>query len=111
MNDSDRKQQQDSPVPAGLPADQPDGITAHDRRCRRCPKLGHQVEFVYCRQPGGELPCSKILDCWWETFDVEAFLRAHYTPEQIALIHRSAQDKRITLLELIEQARRRTGGQ
>ncbi len=110
MNDSDRPRPSEAPAPSGTGGDL-GGITAHDRRCRRCPKLGHQVEFVYCRQPGGELPCSKLLDCWWETFDAEAFLRAHYTPEQIALIHRSAKDKRVTLWELIEQARRRTGGQ
>ena len=82
-------------------------ITIHDHRRRRCPRLGHELEFSYCRLPGQALPCTKIFDCWWETFDVAAFMREHFSPEQIERIGRPAKDKALALVELIEQARKR----
>lgn len=82
-----------------------DEIDSHDPRQRRCPKLGHQVPFSYCRQPAANLPCGRILDCWWETFDVQAFLRAHYSDEDIREILTPRKDKRVSLVELIEKAR------
>ncbi len=82
-------------------------IDEHDRRERRCPRLGHPVPFSYCRKPGRDLPCRRIFDCWWETFDVEGFVRAHWTEEEIARILAPPKDKVSTLVELIEQARRR----
>jgi len=84
-------------------------ITAHDGRRRRCPRLGHEVTFGYCRQPGRPLPCARITDCWWEAFDVAAFLRAHYTAAQIEQILAPAPPKARTLVELIQQARQRGG--
>jgi hypothetical protein len=83
-------------------------IDAHDGRERRCPILGHDVHFSYCRHPGQELPCRKVLDCWWEAFGVEAFLRSHFTGEQIAGILAPPKPKVATLVDLIDQARKRT---
>ncbi len=83
-----------------------DRITAHDGRRRRCPMLGHDVPFSYCRAPGRQLPCSRILDCWWETFDVETFLRGHFSEDQIAEVLAPRKDKAATLIELIEKARK-----
>jgi len=83
-----------------------DDITAHDDQTRRCPMLGHDLTFAYCRAPGRPLPCSKIGDCWWETFDVEAFVRAHYTEEQVAQLLATPKPKMLSIVELIEKARR-----
>jgi len=68
------------------------------------------VAFSYCRAPGRELPCARIGDCWWETFDVEAFVRAHYSAEQIEQILASPPDKMNSIMELIERARKASGG-
>jgi len=68
--------------------------------------LGHTVPFSYCRAPGRDLPCGRIFDCWWETFDVVAFIRAHFSEADIARITAPPPDKRATLVELIERARR-----
>lgn len=81
-------------------------ITAHDGRLRRCPMLGHDVPFSYCRTPGHELPCPKIGDCWWETFDVETFIRRHFSQQDIARMLAARQDKAATIVELIEKARK-----
>ena len=84
-------------------------IACEDRRARRCPMLGHDVHFGYCRAPGRELPCGKVFDCWWELFDVEAFVRAHYSQEDIARVLGPRQDKVATLVDLIRKAQARTG--
>jgi SH3-like domain-containing protein len=69
--------------------------------------LGHDVPFSYCREPGREVPCGRVMDCWREVFDVEGWVQSHFTAAQIAEITAPRQDKVATLVELIEQARRR----
>jgi hypothetical protein len=84
-------------------------IDSHDHRLRRCPMLGHEVAFSYCRAPGSQTPCRKIFDCWWETFDVEAFVRSCYGEEKIAEITAPPKQKVLSLVDLIEQARKEKG--
>ena len=79
-------------------------IDQNDHRCLRCRMLGHEVKFSYCRQPGREIPCGKIFDCWFETFDVKEFIHSHYTQEQIQQILAPAPAKMSSLLDLIRQA-------
>lgn len=75
----------------------------------RCPRLGHQISFSYCRQERGELPCFKTLDCWFEHFDVDGFFRQELTEEQWErAFSRSSKTKMMSLLDLIEQAKQRT---
>jgi hypothetical protein len=86
-----------------------DAIAAHDARTRPCPMLGHEVPFAYCRAPGRLLPCGKTADCWWQTFDVDTYLRAHWSPEQLAQILAARPDKVCSLVELIAKARAAAG--
>ncbi len=79
-------------------------LTSQDHRSRRCPMLGHVLEFSYCRAPGSGTPCRKILDCWWETFDVKSFLCAHYGDDLIAEITAPPQEKVLSLIEMIRKA-------
>jgi hypothetical protein len=75
----------------------------------RCPRLGHQISFSYCLAERGELPCFKALDCWFEHFDVEGYFRGRLTEEQMEkAFSRSGHSKMMSLLDLIEQAKRRT---
>jgi len=67
--------------------------------------LGHEVPFSYCRSPAAELPCRKIFDCWWEAFDVEGFIREHFSPQQVSKILVPSKPKTATIVELIEKAR------
>ena len=82
-------------------------ITGHDTKKRRCPQLGHEVHFSYCRMPGSETPCRKIFDCWWESLDITSFVTDHYDEATVQRISAPPPPKTDTLLELIEQARRR----
>ena len=83
------------------------GIERHDRRTRRCPMLGHVIEFAYCRAPGSETPCRKIFDCWWEEFDVVDFVRLNYGEEGMRRILEPPKQKVQSLADLIAQARRK----
>ncbi|MGD2173812.1 MAG: hypothetical protein PVJ27_00270 [Candidatus Brocadiaceae bacterium] len=83
-------------------------LEEHDERTRRCPRLGHQVRFHYCRTQEGSSLCLRILDCWWEAFDVQSFLREHYPAEELKRIRRhEPRDKVTNILDIIQQARRR----
>ena len=79
-----------------------------DHRQRRCPKLGHEVQFRYCRTQEANRLCPRILDCWWELFEVEGFLSSCYASEEVERLARPAlQPKLSTILELIEAAKAR----
>jgi hypothetical protein len=79
---------------------------------RRCPRLGGEVAFDYCKVCGeGHTPCFKVLDCWWERFDVAAHMQACLTPAAFAALtaRRPPPDKVASLVDLIRQARERAG--
>jgi len=82
-------------------------IASQDGRKRRCPMLGHEVTFAYCRAPGAALPCRKVFDCWWETFDVVAFIERHYSGADVEAIRAPRADKAVTIVELIRRAQQR----
>jgi hypothetical protein len=77
---------------------------------RRCPRLGGDVAFGYCTVCGeGETPCFKVFDCWWERFDVVAYLQACLPPDAFdALSACRPQPKLTSLVDLIRQAQART---
>ena len=81
-------------------------------RKRRCPRLGHEVGFRYCLMAGEEhSACWKTIDCWWEIFDVHMYLKNNLPEEQYQRLAAGGppKNKVTSLLELVEQARKRTG--
>ena len=77
------------------------------RLVRRCPRLGSSVPFQYCRICGDyQQPCFKILDCWWEHFDVVRYLKDHLPEEQFNRLMAAQPKPKIgSLVELIERAK------
>jgi hypothetical protein len=74
---------------------------------RRCPRLGHQIAFSYCRRENSGLPCFKTLDCWFEYFQVDVFLKdALSADEWQKAFERPPKPKMLSLVELIEQAQK-----
>ncbi|MCU0585404.1 MAG: hypothetical protein MUC46_04955 [Desulfobacterales bacterium] len=74
---------------------------------RRCPRLGGPVTFGYCMgcEPGG--PCLKVIDCWWETFDIIGYLQDHLPADQFqSLMGARPKPKIAALVELIEKIRK-----
>lgn len=76
---------------------------------RRCPRLGSMIPYKYCMISGEDsLPCFKILDCWWETFDVESYLKENVPAEifdQLALAR--PREKVASLVDIAEKAKDR----
>ena len=81
---------------------------ATDTRERRCPRLGGPVPFKYCMDQGGNTgPCFKIRDCWWEEFDIQAYLEEHLSPKELEkLMAAKPPSKVASLVDLIEQAKK-----
>jgi len=79
-------------------------------KTRRCPRLGHEIAFAYCLtcgEVGG--PCWKVADCWWEYFDVVAYLKENFPADRVAaLLNARPKPKIASILELIQQAQERT---
>lgn len=74
----------------------------------RCPKLGHQVNFGYCRRESGTLPCAKALACWSHRFPVELLLRTLLGDELFEKTFCAAPKSRVeNLMEAIESAKAR----
>lgn len=79
---------------------------------RRCPRLGSPIEFGYCLSAGDDKQaCWKIFDCWWEIFDVAAYLRNSLPAQEFEQLQAKAaappKNKLTGILEIAEQARKR----
>lgn len=86
-------------------------IEIHDDKVMYCRMLGHEVPFKYCRTGATGQVCRRIFDCWFQTFDVASFMRAHYTDAEIQSILAPPKPKMATLAELIRQAQNNPKGQ
>ena len=76
----------------------------------RCPRLGHQINFKYCRKENSGLPCFKTLDCWYNYFDVQSFLEDKLSKEDFKKTFISkGPPKVLSLLDLIEKAKAKKG--
>jgi hypothetical protein len=78
-----------------------------DKQEGYCKMLGHFLTFDYCRSVNKGLPCSKVLDCWFQIFPVQEFIDKHYSAEEQKKIFESPKSKILTLTEILEQAQQR----
>jgi len=73
----------------------------------RCPRLGQQIHFSYCRQENLGLPCFKTPDCWHVHFQVVAYLKHELSAaEWQEAFEKPPTPKIISIAELIEKAQR-----
>lgn len=72
----------------------------------RCPRLGSIISFRYCLISGEEdMPCFKILDCWWEIFDVQTYLRQNLPAGVYEnLLRAQPRPKVASIVEIAEKA-------
>jgi hypothetical protein len=80
-----------------------------EKKTRRCPRLGSPVPFSYCMEcSDNHLPCWKVIDCWWELFDIKSYLKEHLSAENFQeLVNQQPKEKVTSILELIEKAKNR----
>jgi hypothetical protein len=82
-------------------------IAVFDEKAGYCRILGHHLRFSYCRSCREGLPCFKILDCWFEKFDVRTFIEENFSSEEIGQFLSPPKPKVQTLMTLIRQAQER----
>lgn len=79
-------------------------IEKHDNEKLYCRMLGHHLTFEYCRKTAEGIPCRKIFDCWYNTFDIEKFMKANFSEDQIKAVLAPPKPKMTSLIELIQKA-------
>jgi len=82
-------------------------IEENDALIIRCPQLGGEVPFHYCRTVNEDLPCRRIILCWEFRIEISKFLGEHYSIEQIQCALAPPTKTRLeTIIELIEKAKK-----
>jgi len=82
-------------------------IDVYDHLGIRCPRLGGQVTFAYCRVEGGELPCIRIVACWQSCLPIAEYLRDRLAPDQLErFAEQKPKERIVTLVELIDAAKK-----
>jgi hypothetical protein len=81
-------------------------IEEHDALVIRCPQLGGDIPFRYCRTVNENLPCRKIMVCWEFRVDISKFLGQNYSVDQVQRALAPPTKTRLdTILEMIEKAK------
>jgi hypothetical protein len=81
-------------------------VEEHDDLIIRCPQLGGEVPFHYCRTVNEDLPCRRIIICWEFRIEISKFLSNHYSLDQIQRALAPPTKTRVeTILDLIEKAK------
>ena len=82
-------------------------IEESDALIIRCPMLGGEVPFQYCRTVNENLPCGRIIICWEFRIEIGKFLNEHYSIDEIQMALAPPAKTRVeTLVELIEKAKK-----
>ena len=81
-------------------------LEEHDNLIIRCPQLGGEVPFKYCRTMNEDLPCRRMMACWEFRVEISKFLSKHYSIDQIQRALSQPTKSRVeTIIELIEKAK------
>ncbi len=81
-------------------------IEQYDDKTIRCPRVGGEVNFRFCRFENNMLPCRFIAGCWQGQMDIEALLQEHYSEEELDRIFAPPKPKIESLVGLIEKVRK-----
>ncbi|MBW2527524.1 MAG: hypothetical protein JRI23_25305 [Deltaproteobacteria bacterium] len=80
---------------------------AFDHVAVRCPKLGSEVTFGYCRSVSSGLPCERTLGCFEGLLPAEQYFRRVLKEETYErCFHSPPKDRYGALLETVAQAKR-----
>ena len=81
-------------------------IEDYDEKTIRCPRVGGDVTFKYCRFENKMLPCKWIIGCWRMYIDINKFLEDYYSKEELDQIFALPKPKIQGLVGLIEKAKK-----
>ena len=88
-------------------AEKPAGIDRYDHKESYCRKLGHILQFKYCRSAQQGIPCAKIMDCWIGKLPVRQFIMSHYQG-QMEEIFRPPSAKISSILEIVDRVKKQS---
>lgn len=71
--------------------------------------LGHVLPFHYCRTMNGNLPCGRILDCWFKRLPIREFVEVNYSAEERESVFQPPKPKMVSLVEIVEKVRMQAG--
>jgi hypothetical protein len=78
----------------------------YDDKTMRCPRVGGEITFRFCRFENNMLPCRFIAGCWQGQMDIEAFLDEHYSEEDLNRIFAPPKPKMESLVDLMEKVKK-----
>ena len=78
-------------------------IQKYDGQEIYCRKLGHHVQFKYCRQEQQQLSCVALKRCWQTRIPVEEFVANSFSPDEIAYLDEPQVSKISTILDIIQR--------
>jgi hypothetical protein len=81
-------------------------IEQYDEKTIRCPRVGGDVNFRFCRFENNMLPCRWIVGCWKGRVDIDTFLEENYPKEELQRIFVPPRPKMESLVELVEEAKK-----
>jgi hypothetical protein len=81
-------------------------IEDYDEKTIRCPRVGGDVTFKYCRFENNMLPCKWIVGCWRMYIDINKFLEDYYSNEELDQIFALPKPKIQGLVSMIEKAKK-----
>jgi len=81
-------------------------IEQYDNTMIRCPRIGGEVNFLFCRTENNMLPCRWIIGCWKGRMEIQTFLEDHYTEEELEKIFIPPKPKMESLVTLVEKAKK-----
>jgi hypothetical protein len=84
-------------------------IEEHDHKTIRCPRVGGQVNFKFCRFENNMLPCRWIVGCWQGQMDINKLLEDHYSKKELDQIFALPKPKLQSLVDLMEKAKKVKG--
>ncbi len=78
----------------------------YDDKTIRCPRVGGEVNFRFCRFENNMLPCRWIVGGWEMRVDMNKFMTDHYSKEEMDRIFTPPRPKIESLLNLVEDAKK-----
>ena len=78
-------------------------IQKYDGQEIYCRKLGHHLQFKYCRQEQQQLPCAALKRCWQSRIPVDEFLAHSFSEDEIAYLDEPQVSKVSTILDIIQK--------
>jgi hypothetical protein len=81
-------------------------IEQYDDNMIRCPRIGGEVSFLFCRTENNMLPCRWIAGCWKGLIEIQTFLEAHYIQKELEQIFIPPKPKVESLVNLVEKAKK-----